>query len=45
MTFEEFLKEFMADEDVWNMSLEEYNFLKTRAREIYETMQKKEENA
>jgi hypothetical protein len=44
MTFEEFLEEFMADEDVWNMSLEEYNFLKARAKEIYEIMQKKEES-
>lgn len=44
MTFEEFLKEFMADEDVWNMSLEEYNFLKRRAKEIYEAMSKEDEN-
>lgn len=35
MTFEEFFKDYMSDEDVWNMSLETYNAHKRRAREIY----------
>ena len=38
MNFKEFLKEFMKDEDVWNMSLEEYNALKAMAKKIYDEM-------
>ncbi len=38
MNFKEFLQDFMKDEEVWNMSLEEYNNLKAMAREIYETL-------
>lgn len=38
MNFKEFLQDFMKDEEVLNMSLEEYNNLKAMAREIYETL-------
>lgn len=34
-TWEEFLKEYMKDYDVWNMSLEEYNFHKQQALKLY----------
>lgn len=38
VSFEEFFKEFMkdGDYDVWNMSLETYNFYKKMAKEIYQ---------
>ena len=35
MTFKEFFEDFISDYDVWNMSLEEYNYLKKQAMEIY----------
>lgn len=34
-TWKEFLKEYMKDYDVWNMSLEEYNFYKEQALKLY----------
>ena len=38
MTFEEFWKDFSSEYDIWNMGLEEYNFLKRRAKKIYDEM-------
>lgn len=38
MTFSEFFKDYMKEYDVWNMSLEEYNYHKRRAMEIYKRM-------
>lgn len=39
MTFEEFWKEFTKDLDVWNMSLETYNYYRKQAMEIWKSMQ------
>lgn len=43
LTFEEFFKDLMVDEDVWNMSLETYNFHKRRAKELYNIIYKEDE--
>ena len=43
--FKTFLQDFMKDEDVWNMSLERYNYLKAMATEIYQTLTATDNNS
>ncbi len=38
MTFLDFFTEYIKDYDVWNMSLDEYNYHKRQAKQIYESM-------
>jgi len=42
MTFDEFFKEFCKEDklDVWNMSLEEYNYYKKIAKQIFDSINK-----